>query len=67
MDCCSQMDCFCLRNITGQYTSGACSVAQKAAEAAYTGNQSCVETMRAAFERRRNLWSSGSTNTWDES
>ena len=41
--------------LQGQYTSGACSVAQKATEAAYTGDQSCVETMRAAFERRRNL------------
>ena len=39
----------------GQYTSGPCSVSQKAAEAAYTGSQECVETMRQAFERRRNL------------
>jgi aspartate aminotransferase len=45
----------CCGTLQGQYTSGACSVAQKAAEAAYTGNQSCGETMRAAFERRRNL------------
>ncbi len=41
--------------LQGQYTSGPCSVAQKAAEAAYTGNQECVATMRAAFERRKNL------------
>lgn len=41
--------------LQGQYTSGPCSVAQKAAEAAYTGDQSCVEEMRCAFERRRNL------------
>lgn len=41
--------------LQGQYTSGPCSVAQKAAEAAYTGSQECVETMRRAFERRRNL------------
>ena len=38
-----------------QYTSGACSIAQKAAEAAYTGPQECVEDMRKAFERRRDL------------
>lgn len=41
--------------LQGQYTSGASSVAQKAAEAAYTGSQDCVENMRRAFERRRNL------------
>ena len=41
--------------LQGQYTSGPCSVAQKAAEAAYTGDQSCVEEMRQAFERRKNL------------
>ena len=38
-----------------QYTSGPCSVSQKAAEAAYTGSQQCVEDMRQAFERRKNL------------
>ena len=41
--------------LQGQYTSGCCSITQKAAEAAYTGDQSCVETMRKAFERRRDL------------
>ena len=41
--------------LQGQYTSGASSIAQKAAEAAYTGSQQCVEDMRQAFERRRNL------------
>ena len=41
--------------LQGQYTSGPCSVSQKAAEAAYTLPQDCVETMRQAFERRRNL------------
>ncbi|MBO7367747.1 MAG: pyridoxal phosphate-dependent aminotransferase [Paludibacteraceae bacterium] len=41
--------------LQGQYTSGPCSIAQKAAEAAYTGPQDCVEEMRLAFERRRNL------------
>ena len=41
--------------LQGQYTSGPCSVSQKAAEAAYDSDQDCVEEMRLAFERRRNL------------
>ena len=41
--------------LQGQYTSGTCSVSQKAAEAAYTLDQSAVEEMRHAFERRRDL------------
>lgn len=41
--------------LQGQYTSGCSSIAQKAAEAAYTGDNACVETMRQAFERRRDL------------
>lgn len=41
--------------LQGQYTSGPCSVSQKAAEAAYTLEQGCVEEMRQAFERRRDL------------
>ncbi len=41
--------------LQGQYTSGTCSISQKAAEAAYNGDQSCVEEMRKAFERRRDL------------
>ena len=41
--------------LQSQYTSGASSVAQKAAEAAYTGSQACVEEMRVAFQRRRDL------------
>lgn len=41
--------------LQSQYTSGTCSVAQKAAEAALTGDQQCVEEMREAFLRRRNL------------
>lgn len=41
--------------LQSQYTSGASSIAQKAAEAAYTGPQECVEEMRAAFQRRRDL------------
>ena len=41
--------------LQGQYTSGPCSVSQKAAEFAYISDQQCVEDMRQAFERRRNL------------
>ncbi|NLE32630.1 MAG: pyridoxal phosphate-dependent aminotransferase, partial [Bacteroidales bacterium] len=41
--------------LQGQYTSGPCSVSQKAAEAAYTGPQQPVADMRVAFERRKNL------------
>lgn len=41
--------------LQGQYTSGPCSVSQKAAEFAYTQSQQCVEEMRLAFERRRDL------------
>lgn len=41
--------------LQGQYTSGASSIAQKAAEAAYTGPQDCVAQMCAAFRRRRDL------------
>ncbi len=44
-----------VNKLQGQYTSGPCSVSQKAAEAAYTGDQQCVEDMRKAFERRKNL------------
>lgn len=41
--------------LQGQYSSNCSSIAQKAAEAAYTGSQECVEEMRLAFERRRDL------------
>lgn len=41
--------------LQGQYTSGPCSVSQKTAMVAYTADQQCVEDMRKAFERRRNL------------
>ena len=41
--------------LQGQYTSGVSSIAQKAAEAAYDGPQICVEEMREAFQRRRDL------------
>lgn len=41
--------------LQGQYTSGPCSVSQIAAAAAFSGDQQCVEDMRQAFERRKNL------------
>lgn len=41
--------------LQGQTTSGTCSIAQKAAEAAYRGAQECVAEMLAAFRRRRDL------------
>lgn len=41
--------------LQGQYTSGPCSVSQKAAQFAYEADQACVEEMRKAFERRRDL------------
>ncbi len=41
--------------LQGQYTSACSSIAQKAAEAAYTGPQECVEKMRVEFEKRRDL------------
>ena len=44
-----------MTKLQGQFTSGASSIAQKAAEAAYTGPQECVEEMRRAFQRRRDL------------
>lgn len=44
-----------INKLQGQYTSGASSIAQKAAEAAFAGNQQCVSDMREAFLRRRNL------------
>ncbi len=44
-----------VNKLQGQYTSGPCSVSQKAAEAAYTGTQDPVEEMRQAFQRRRDL------------
>lgn len=41
--------------LQGQYTSGPSSIAQKAAEAAYLGDQQCIENMCKAFTRRRDL------------
>lgn len=44
-----------INKLQGQYTSGTCDVSQRAALAAYTASQQCVEDMRKAFERRRDL------------
>jgi aspartate aminotransferase len=44
-----------VNKLQGQYTSGPCSITQKAAVAAYKGDQSCVSEMCAAFKRRRDL------------
>ena len=44
-----------INKLQGQYTSGTCDVSQMAALAAYESSQACVEDMRRAFERRRNL------------
>ncbi|MDR2809527.1 MAG: pyridoxal phosphate-dependent aminotransferase [Tannerellaceae bacterium] len=41
--------------LQGQYTSGAGSIAQQASVAAFSGNQTCVQAMREAFLRRRDL------------
>lgn len=41
--------------LQGQYTSGPCSLSQMAATEAFAGDQTCVEGMRLAFERRKNL------------
>jgi aspartate aminotransferase len=42
-------------NLQGQFTTGASSIAQRAAIAALDGDFHVVETMRQAFERRKNL------------
>ena len=44
-----------VKRLQGQTISCATTIAQKAAEAAYSGPQDCVEQMRQAFERRRDL------------
>lgn len=44
-----------MNKLQGQYTSGTNDVAQRAALAAYNGDQQCVEDMRVAFQRRRDL------------
>ncbi len=43
------------QKLQSQYTSCSCSIAMKAAEAAYTGPQECVRDMCKAFQRRRDL------------
>ena len=43
------------KKLQGQYTTCASTIAQKAAEAAYTGSQECVAQMREAFQRRRDI------------
>lgn len=44
-----------INKLQGQYTSGTSDVSQRAALAAYNGDQQCVEEMRKGFERRRDL------------
>ena len=44
-----------INKLQGQYTSGTCDVSQMAALAAYESSQDCVEEMRKAFEKRRDL------------
>lgn len=44
-----------VKKIFSQETTCTATIAQKAAEAALMGDQTCVEKMREAFERRRNL------------
>ena len=44
-----------VKRLQGQTISCATTIAQKAAEAAYAGPQDCVEEMRQAFHRRRDL------------
>ena len=44
-----------VKRLQGQTISCATTIAQKAAEAAYVGPQDCVEEMRQAFHRRRDL------------
>ena len=44
-----------INKLQGQYTSGTYEVNQRAALAAYLGNQKCVEDMRKGFQRRRDL------------
>ena len=43
------------QKLQSQYTSCSCSIAMKAAEAAYTGPQECVRDMCKAFQRRRDI------------
>ena len=43
------------QKLQGQYTSCTCTIAMKAAQAAYEGPQDCVAEMLEAFRRRRDL------------
>ncbi len=44
-----------VNKLQGQYTSGPCSVSQLAATEAFAADQACVEEMRQAFLRRKDL------------
>lgn len=44
-----------VEKLQGQFTSGACSIAQKAAEAALNGDKTIVKEMTAVFKSRRDL------------
>lgn len=44
-----------MEKLQGQSTSNPCSIAQAAAIAAFSESQDCVEEMRVAFEKRREL------------
>lgn len=44
-----------MTTVQSQISSGACSIAQAAAEAALTGPQDCIQTFRGAYQRRRDL------------
>ncbi|WP_439183479.1 pyridoxal phosphate-dependent aminotransferase [Carboxylicivirga taeanensis] len=41
--------------LQGQYTSGVCAIAQAASVEAFNGDQQCVEDMRVAFQKRRDI------------
>ncbi|MCG8582644.1 MAG: pyridoxal phosphate-dependent aminotransferase [Bacteroidales bacterium] len=41
--------------LQGQFTSGVCAIAQAASIQAFVGDQQCVEDMRVAFNKRRDL------------
>lgn len=45
-----------MKTLQGQSTSGACSIAQKAATQALTGDQTCVKTMVDAFKSRHDYF-----------
>ncbi|MDQ8039436.1 MAG: pyridoxal phosphate-dependent aminotransferase [Rickettsiella sp.] len=51
-----------MANIQSQSTSNPNSIAQKAAEAALTGNQSCVQGMNKIYQKRHTFFSEGLNN-----